>query len=182
MRKLIYHVATSIDNFIAHEDGSAEAGFIAEGEHVDEYLEQLQAYDTVIMGRRTYEYGYRFGLKPGEVPYPSMKNYVFSKSIKIEKTDDRLQIVKKDEIEFVKQLKVEDGTDIYLCGGGEFAGSLLQHELIDELLIKYYPVIFGKGIPLFGDNSKPVKLGLIRETVYSTGVILLRYQLNYYTD
>ena len=49
MRKLVYDVATTLDHFIAHEDGSLD-GFLFDGEHVPEYLARLAGYDTVVMG------------------------------------------------------------------------------------------------------------------------------------
>jgi hypothetical protein len=53
MRKLKYHVASTVDGFIAHEDHSID-GFVSEGEHVIDYLESLKNdYDIVLMGRRT---------------------------------------------------------------------------------------------------------------------------------
>jgi dihydrofolate reductase len=51
--------------------------------------------------------------------------------------DERVEIIAKDELEFVKRLKAGEGTDIYLCGGGTFAGFLLENELIDELKINF---------------------------------------------
>ena len=65
MRKIIYHVATTLDGYIAHADNTT-AGFSFAGPHVDAYMQQLQRYDTVIMGKNTYEAGYQFGLKAGE--------------------------------------------------------------------------------------------------------------------
>ncbi|PKL30446.1 MAG: dihydrofolate reductase, partial [Spirochaetae bacterium HGW-Spirochaetae-10] len=56
MRKLIYHVAVTVDGFIARKNGSVD-GFLMQGDHVDAYLEHLKDYDTVVMGRRTYEAG-----------------------------------------------------------------------------------------------------------------------------
>ena len=73
MRKLKYHVASTVDGFIAHEDHSID-GFVSEGEHVIDYLESLKNdYDIVLMGRRTYEFGFQFGVTN---PYPWMKQYV----------------------------------------------------------------------------------------------------------
>ncbi|NMG10708.1 dihydrofolate reductase family protein [Brasilonema sp. UFV-L1] len=182
-RKLIYHVGTTLDNYIAHEDGSTD-GFSAfmEGEHVTEYLESLKAYDTVLMGKATYEYGYQFGVQPGQPSptYPHMKHYIFSKTLRFDtEPDEQVKIIDKNELEFVKQLKEEEGTDIYLCGGGTFAGFLFENELIDELIIKLYPVIFGSGIRLFGKSTKAIDLSLINSKVYKTGVLLLTYKLNY---
>jgi len=55
MRKLIYHVGTTLDNFICQEDGSI-GGFLAEGDHIADYLDSLKHYDTVLMGKSTYEF------------------------------------------------------------------------------------------------------------------------------
>ncbi len=98
MRKIVYHVGMTLDNYIAHEDGSI-GGFsnFAEGEHVTEYLESLKAYDTVLMGRATYEFGYQYGLKPGQPAYPHMQHYIFSKTLRFDATPGaRVKIVAKD--------------------------------------------------------------------------------------
>ncbi len=181
MRKIIYHVATTLDNYIAHSDGSFD-GFVPEGEHVMDFLDSIRHYGAILMGRNTYEVGYKYGMKPGDPAYadinPDMKNYVFSRSAKFE-SNDRVQLVRQDEIEFVKNLKTETGKDIWLCGGGALAGSLLEHELIDELLIKHNPVVFGSGIPLFGESKKNLNLTLLSSKMYDSGVLLLRYKINY---
>ena len=181
MRKIIYHVATTLDNFIAHEDGSFD-GFIAEGEHVTDFLDSIKHYGAILMGKNTYEVGYKYGLKPGDPAYgdinPDMKNYVFSRSAQFG-SNERVQLVKEGVIEFVKQLKTEEGKDIWLCGGGALAGTLLEYELLDELLIKLNPIVFGSGIPLFGGCRKNVNLALSSSKTYNTGVLLLRYNINY---
>src|SRR5262245_49832952 len=181
MRKLVYHVATTLDNYIAHEDGSI-GGFadFAEGDHVTDYLESLKEYDTVVMGKATYEFGYQFGLQPGQPAYPHMQHYIFSKTLKFDTPpDQKVKIVHKDELEVIRQLKEENGTDIYLCGGGAFAGFLAEHDLIDELRIKLYPLVFGKGIRLFGNSTCAVNLSLISSKVYRTGAMLITYQVHH---
>ena len=179
MRKLVYHVATTLDNYIAHEDGSI-GGFsaFAEGDHVTDYLESLKGYDTVVMGKATYEFGYQYGLQPGQPAYPHMKHYIFSKTLKFEvPPDPKVKVVDKNELEVIQQLKNEDGTDIYLCGGGIFAGFLAEHGQIDELRIKLYPIILGRGIRLFGKSECKMDLALIDSKVYQTGAMLIRYRV-----
>src|SRR5262249_26567871 len=62
MRKLKYYVASTVDGFIGHEDGSVN-GFLEQGEHVTDYLESLKTwFDVVLMGRKTYEFGFQFGV------------------------------------------------------------------------------------------------------------------------
>lgn len=179
MRKIIYHVATTLDNYIAHEDGSI-GGFLEEGDHIPDYMAHLQRYDTVIMGRNTYEFGYQYGLKPGQPAYPHMQHYIFSKTLQFDnKADEKVKIINKDEIPFIQQLKQTEGTDIYLCGGGAFAAYLFENELIDEVIIKLNPVIFGNGIKLFGASTKSVNLSLTDTKIYNSGVLLLTYKVEY---
>ena len=178
MRKIIYHVATTLDNFIAREDGSAD-GFLPEGEQVTEYLQQLQNYDTVIMGRKTYEFGYDYGLQPGQPAYPHMRHYIFSTTLKFDQPHEKVKVISTYSLAIIQQLKEEEGTPIYLCGGGNFAGFLLENELIDELWIKHNPIFFGKGIGLFGGCKKEIGLDLLDAKVYDTGVLLLKYSIKY---
>lgn len=175
MRKLIYHVGTTLDNFICQEDRSI-GGFLGEGDHIPDYLESLKNYDAVLMGKSTYEFGYGYGLKPGMAPYPAMQNYVFSQSIKIDAAiDDRVTIVRGDSVSFIKDLKNTEGKPIYLCGGGIFASALLDHGLIDSLIIKLNPVLLGRGIRLFERSRRQVDLTLTDTKVYNSGVVLLTY-------
>lgn len=179
MRKLIYHVATTIDNFIAQQDGSAN-GFLMEGDHASDYMEHLKHYDTVVMGRGTYEIGYTYGMQPGDAPYPHMQHYIFSKTLKFDKAPaEQVHIIDSDPAAFVRKLKQGIGSDIYLCGGGAFAGFLYEQELIDTLIIKLNPVIFGSGISLFGNSNKKTKLQLLDSKQYQSGVILLTYLIDY---
>ncbi len=176
MRPIIYHVATSLDGFIARKDGTAD-GFLQEGEHIPDYLESLKDYDTVIMGRNTYTYGYSFGLEPGQPAYPHMRHYIFSTSLDLPEKHEKVQVVAENGLEVVRQLRQEEGAPIYLCGGGNFAGFLLENDLIDTLLVKQNPVCFGAGIPLFGPYKGPLKLDLQSLKRYNSGVLLLKYRI-----
>jgi len=68
MRKLKYYMASTVDGFIGHEDGSVN-GFLEQGEHVTEYLESLKTwFDVVLMGRKTSVRALRFFPKaPGRL-------------------------------------------------------------------------------------------------------------------
>ncbi|MDZ5710711.1 dihydrofolate reductase family protein [Jeotgalibacillus haloalkalitolerans] len=179
MRKLIYHVATTVDGYIAHTDGSADTGFLSDGEHVTDYIASLQNdYGAVIMGRATYEYGYQFGLEKGSPAYQGMPNYVFSSTLDFP-TSEGLILVKEDAAEYVANLKKQEGKPVYLCGGGRFASYLLNHQLIDEVILKVNPVLFGAGIKLFEGTDGEISLELMNNKVYSNGVLLPVYQVNY---
>ncbi|GAB3987226.1 dihydrofolate reductase family protein [Spirosoma daeguense] len=181
MRKLVYDVAASLDNFISHSDGSID-GFQTEGEFVTDFLERIKSYGVALMGSRTYQWGYAYGLQEGEPAYtqvnPDLMNFIFSKSLTFE-PGPLIEVINKDEIKFVQQLKAGEGNPIWLCGGGELAATLLEAKLIDELVIKLNPVILGEGVRLFGSSQINVALTLLDSKPYENGVILLRYQIDY---
>lgn len=176
MRKLIYHVAMSLDSFIAGDDDSIDL-FPTEGDHIEDYVQSLLRYDTAIMGRRTYEFGYRYGMKPGENPYPHMKSYVFSQTLDIQPENDTLEVLRSHVLASVGKLKAHGHKPIYLCGGGNFAGYLMKEEMIDELWIKLSPITIGSGIKLFGNYGIPAKMKFLDSKTYDSGVVLLKYAL-----
>ena len=181
MRKLIYDVAASVDNFIAHANGSIE-GFQMEGDFVSDFLERINTYEVVLMGRKTYEWGFALGMQPGEPAYtqfnPQLKNYIFSSSMSFD-DGPLIQLITEESVPFVQRLKAQTGGPIWLCGGGELAGALLDAHLIDELVVKLNPVVFGEGIRLFGSSQNKVGLALRDTKPYKNGLVQLSYQIIY---
>lgn len=175
MRKIVYYVATSLDGFISGPDEDISR-FIGEGNGVTQYLNDLKSFDTVIMGRKTYEFGYKYGLKAGKPAYPHMDHYIFSTRLHFDHPDEKVHVLPPD-LATIKQLKKGEGTDIYLCGGGQFAGWLLDHQLIDILKIKLNPIILGDGVPLFGDSKKQWTGKLTASQTYDGGLIISTYAL-----
>ena len=176
MRKIVYYVATSLDGFIANLDQGIE-GFVG-GSGVEKYLSDLQGFDTVIMGRNTYEFGYRFGLQPGQPAYQNMKHYIFSRHLVFENPHPDVFVVKPN-IDFIWQLKSQPGSEIYLCGGGDFAGWLLENEMIDTLKLKLNPLILSEGIRLFGSSKKKINLELQDSNAYDQGLHIMTYSISY---
>ncbi|MEO0561460.1 MAG: dihydrofolate reductase family protein, partial [Chloroflexota bacterium] len=170
-RKLVYYVAISVDHYIAHEDESID-GFVIDGVSTTDYVNSLRDYDTVLMGRRTYEWGYQFGVQPGEPSpaYGHMMQYVFSQSM-TEYQHEGLRVIREDPEVFVHGLKAQTGGMIYLCGGGQLARSLLGAGLVDELILKVNPVVFGRGIPVFGSYQDGFGLSLLGSRTYNNGVV-----------
>jgi len=175
MRKIDYHIAITLDGFISHQDGSID-GLLMEGEHADDFVQSLGEYDTVLMGRKTYEFGFQFGLEVGQAAYPNMKHYIFSQSLDFESSDE-VSLVKSNALEKIKQLKRKNGKDIWLCGGGELAGFLLENELIDTLTVKVNPIVFGSGRPLFGERKGALNLRYLNSKTYNNGVLRHAYHV-----
>lgn len=172
MRQLKYYVACSLDGYIAHADGSFD-GFVTAGEAVTDYQRSLTAFDTVLMGRKTYEVGLREGKTN---PYPTMASYVFSRSLAVS-PDPQVTLIRNGVAPFIQRLKQTPGRDIYLCGGATLAADFLAHQWIDEIIVKLNPFLMGAGIPLFAGVISQTPLTLIDHQVYDSGVVKLRYRV-----
>ncbi len=172
MRKLIYHVASTVDGFIARADDTYDCFPMNPGdEHITDYFASLSGYGAIVMGRRTYEPALKAGVTD---PYPNLETYVFSRSMK-QSPNPKVKLISEDAAGVIRRLKEQEGKDIYLCGGGEFASMLFAEGLIDEVLLKLNPLLLGSGIPLSPHLKGHLPLKLMSTKVYSTGVVLLRY-------
>jgi dihydrofolate reductase len=172
MRELKYYVAVTADGFMAHEDGSFD-GFPWDDEVVNDFFASYEWFDTVLMGRKTYE----VGLAEGKTsPYPMMEQLVFSRTMG-ESPDENVRLVSEGAIEVVRELKNTPGKDIWLCGGADHAAKLFNAGLVDGLILKLNPVLFGSGIPLFRDVVRQTDLELTDSKIYGSGVVVLHYRV-----
>lgn len=179
MRKIVYYVACSLDGYIAGPDGDISLFAQQEqGEGVQQYLSDLKEFDTVIMGRKTYEFGLQYGLEPGQPAYPHMRHYIFSTTLKFESKHPFVQVRQLD-LDFIQELKSQEGSDIYLSGGGEFASWLLDYEMIDIVKIKLNPIILGEGIRLLGSSKKAISMRLESSKTYRDGLQISTYLINH---
>lgn len=175
--KLVYYFATSLDGFIAHPDGTW-SGFLEQGSHVDEFLSATTQYVGVLMGRKTYEVGLAAGLPPGQPAYPGYPNYVFSSTLPVyDGGSHDLHVVRDEPVPFVADLKHKLDGMLWLCGGGVLAGALIEARLVDELIVKTNPTVFGSGVPLAAGLSKACDLELQDTKVHGCGVIVTRYRV-----
>ncbi|SDN12421.1 dihydrofolate reductase family protein [Allokutzneria albata] len=186
MRTLSYYIASTVDGFIATPDGAADF-FPWEGDHnavmTAEYPETLPThvaaavglppseprhFDTVLMGRGTYEVVLKEGIRS---PYAHLRQYVFSTGLEQQHPD--VEIVPGDPVAKVRELKAQEGKGIWLCGGGVLAGAL--REEIDELLVKIYPIVAGSGIPLFDGEFRATGFRLTAHRVFDSGMAFMTY-------
>jgi dihydrofolate reductase len=127
------------------------------------------------MGNKTYQLVMSFDIP---FPYPDKRNFVFTR--KKEQADTEfVQFVSEDPAGFVRDLKqaTEDGGGIWLIGGGQINGLLLEDDLIDELHLHMIPVVLGEGIPLFDGLRSVEKQFTLKGThSYYNGILELRYE------
>lgn len=155
-RKVIVYIAVSLDGFIATEDDSLDWLFKVEGEGDNGYSEFYNTIDTIILGRRTYDWIMR--VENGKFPYPNKKCYVFTKS-KYE-PNDNVEFFNGEIVELINTLKHSDGKNIWIVGGGDLIYYFVKENLVDEFIITIAPTIIGTGIPLFKKQNIEMELEL----------------------
>ncbi len=176
MRKVTFSGANSLDNYIARPDGAVD--WLLFGKEAASYLKEYwKTIDTILMGRKTYEMGLEQS-KGQSNPYSGIKAYVFSRTLKASR-DDAVEIVSGDAVSFVRKLKSEEGKDIFLMGGGLFAKTLFEAQLIDEIGFNIHPVLLGTGIPLFHQMKRQINLELLDCKPFKNGTVLVTYRVKH---
>ncbi len=176
MRKVTFGGANSLDNYFARKDDAVD--WLMWGDEAAAFMtDYWKTIDTILMGRRTYEVALKQNQGQSN-PYPEIKSYVFSRTL-TDTTDKTVEIVREDPAAFVKKLKNEDGKDICLMGGGLFAKSLLEADLVDEIGFNIHPVLLGSGIPVFHEMSHQIDLELIECKTFKNGCVLVRYRVRH---
>jgi dihydrofolate reductase len=176
MRKVTFGGANSLDNYFARLDHSVD--WLMWTKEVAEITSKFwKSVDTILMGRKTYEVALKQS-KGKSNPYPGLKSYVFSRTLKPGK-DKSVEIVSEDAAGFVRKLKQEEGKDICLMGGGDFAKTLFEADLIDEIGFNIHPVLLGQGIPLFYEMSRQINLELIECRTLENGCVMVSYKVKH---
>jgi dihydrofolate reductase len=173
LRKVTFGGANSLDNYIARSDEKLD--WLLWGDEAAAVMaDYWKTIDTVLMGRKTYEFAARSGQGTG---YAGIKNYVFSRTLK--DAPAGVTIVRADAAEFVRGLKSQEGKDICLMGGGELARSLFEAGLIDEIGFNIHPVLLGSGIPLFHAMSRQIDLELVECRPFKNGCVYVSYRVKH---
>lgn len=155
-RKIVLYIAASLDGYIATEVDSLQWLFDVEGEGDNGYSEFYETIDTILIGRRTYDWVME--AEKGKFPYENKQCYVFSKTMSGKQ--DNVEFVNEDVITFTNRIKELKGNNIWVVGGGDLLHSFIKGNLVDEFIITIAPTILGKGIPLFKDVDFETKLTL----------------------
>jgi dihydrofolate reductase len=175
MRKVIYGGACSLDGFFTDRNGSVD--WLVYGKAVEEIMRQSWAnVDTILLGRKTWEWA---ASQPGPADagaFAGIKSYIFSRTLK-SIPDKKAQLVTGDAGAFVKQLKSERGKDIIVMSGGNFAASLLEAGVVDEVGLNIHPVLLGGGAPAFLDAGGRINLELTETRQLDGGCVLVKYDV-----
>lgn len=171
-RRLRYQVAASLDGFIAAEDGSYD--WIPMDPDID-FGALFAQFDTLLMGRRTYEtmLAHEGGVSEGGVY--GKATYVFSRSLD-PSAHPNVHVVRDDVAAVVRALREQPGKDIWLFGGGDLFRQALDQGVVDSVEVAVLPVLLGSGIPLLPPGAR-ASLELTRHQLYpKTGTMVMEYR------
>ncbi len=156
------------DNF--DEDMMMELGSVIEND------------DAVVMGRVTYEEWAGYWPTSTNEPFATFINttpkYVVSTTLDDVNWGqyDTVTLLKGDLTEELTRLKHEPGKTIGVTGSPTLVRSLLQLDLLDELILMIHPVVAGSGKRLFADGDSLKRMELVESKVTRTGVVIATYK------
>lgn len=172
MRRVRYRVAASLDGYIAGPTG--EIDWIVVDPTVD-FVALYAEFDTVVLGRRTYE----LTLQPGAPPWPAgWRIYVVSRTLPNEQPAG-VTVVRGMLDATVAALRAETGRDIWLFGGGILAASLLGAGLLDQIEVAVMPVLLGGGTSLVAAGGRRAQLSLVSARPSPSGILNLQYRVQH---
>ena len=151
------------------------------------YNELLSNADTLLYGRITYQLMESYwpeivknptGDKPTDefaVLIDNISKIVYSRTLR--HVDWKNTELKKDLIkEEIMELKQQTGKNI-LVGSPGLIVSFMKLDLIDEFQLCIFPIVFGRGLPLFKNINDNINLTLLKTKIFSSGAIIHYYEL-----
>jgi dihydrofolate reductase len=128
--------------------------FDVDGEGDNGTSKFYDSVDTILIGRTTYDW--IMAHETGDFQYKDKECYVFSRT-KRENTE-YVTFINNDVVQFARDLKRQDGNDVWIMGGGELLHSFMQAHLVEEIIVTIAPVLLGGGITLFKEKDFQTQL------------------------
>jgi dihydrofolate reductase len=176
--KVTLHMVSSLDGFIAREDGGTdwmkstdhyEKGITLSDKEIEEYLDKIDCY---VMGSRTYEHALELGWPYGELPV-----FVFTKR-KLKSERDNVKFYSGELDKLVEDRLKPNYQNIWMVGGAKLARSFIRLHLVDDIIISILPIILGDGLLFFDYIGREQQLHLKDVTTYKDGMVELWYEIN----
>jgi dihydrofolate reductase len=195
MRKLKLQVQMTIDGYIAGPAGEMDWMTLPWTEDINNYVDKItDPVDTILLGRKLAE---------GFIPYwasvaadkdnpesasgkkfTETRKVVFSKTLKVSDPEARewnnTVLAEGNLIEEITRLKkvstgLQGNDDLIAYGGASFVSALIKKGLIDEYHLFINPTAIGKGMTIFGEIERKIKLNLVDSVTFACGIVVLHY-------
>ena len=192
MRKLIVLSFMTLDGVMQAPGGPEEdpsSGFTYGGwvaplwdDILDQaMLEQMSKPFDLVLGRKTYEIFAAFWPLQDTEKDPiasglnAARKYVASTTLRTLGWNNST-LLQGDVVQAITRLKQQDGPDLQVHGSGNLIQTLLQHDLVDELWLKIFPITLGTGKRLFAEGSIAAAFTVREAKVSPRGVIVASYE------
>lgn len=191
MRKIVAGEFLTVDGVYQAPGGpdeDVEGGFSNGGWVVPFIDDELGAFivgminsaDAFLFGRKTYDiFAASWPMTPDDDPvgakFNNSQKYVASNTLATAEWRNTT-VLSGDVAAEITKLKEQDGGEIQLAGSGDLIQTLLKNDLLDELILFFFPVVIGEGKRLFGAGTLPRTLKLTDSKAFSSGVVVCTYQ------
>jgi dihydrofolate reductase len=141
-------------------------------------LDEALGAEALLLGRRSYEwFAGRWPSRSGELAdrLNSLPKYVVSSTLR-DPDWNNSTVLRGDAADNVSKLKRELDGEILVPASFQLLRTLLEHDLVDELRLKVFPVVLGDGERLFGETSDKKPMRLVEAQTVANGIAYLTYQ------
>jgi dihydrofolate reductase len=141
-------------------------------------LDEALGAEALLLGRRSYEwFAARWPSRSGELAdrLNSLPKYVVSSTLR-DPDWNNSTVLTGDASDEVSKLKQELEGEIVVPASFQLLRTLMEHDLVDELRLKVFPVVLGDGERLFGETSDKKPLRLVDSQTVADGIAYLTYQ------
>ena len=175
MNSIKLYIASTIDGFIAREDGSLVwLEELPNPNQIDYgYSDFYATIDKVVIGRKTYEEVLGFGV---DWPYEDCTTYMVTSKEDYQPKTNNTEVIHKVDQDTINRIKSAGEKDVWVIGGGLIITEFLYLGAIDKMILCVIPTILGSGIPLFPNHPKETKFNLVKAEPFETGAVILTYK------
>ncbi|MET7326044.1 dihydrofolate reductase family protein [Streptomyces sp. NPDC005549] len=186
MRRVTYSMNLSLDGFVVDPDGGIDWSD-PDPEVFRHFIDELRLTGVHLMGRRLYETMLYWetaeqdaSLDAAELEWAALwkalPKVVFSRTLTgVRGTNTHL--ASGTLAEEIKRRRAEPGDGDIAIGGATLAAEAADSDLIDEYRATVHPVLVGGGTPFFPHHGRRVKLELVENRTFGSGVALLRHRV-----
>jgi dihydrofolate reductase len=141
-------------------------------------LDEALGAEALLLGRRSYEwFAARWPSRSGELAdrLNSLPKYVVSSTLQ-DPAWNNSAVLTGDVLHEVSKLKQELNGEIVVPASFQLVRTLIEHDLVDELRLKIFPVVLGAGERLFGETSDKKRMRLVETQTVADGIAFLTYE------
>lgn len=174
----------SIDGFVAGPNGESD-WMLRSSDGLQIVNSLIDSSDTILMGRKMTDGFVNYwenivNNQPESPEFTFAKKMVDTLKVVFSETLDKSTwtntvLAKGNLTDEIVNLKNQNGKDLLVYGGADFAGSLIKENLIDEYYLFVQPVILGKGMTIFDKTENRLNLKFVESKSFESGVVLLHY-------